>query len=87
MYLCMRTTVLLEDHLLSEAKVYAARTGRTFTALVSDALREVLARRSPAGKPQRVRLTTFKGEGVRPGVDLDSNAALLDLMERDHAPR
>ncbi len=87
MYICMRTTVLLDDHLLSEAKAYAARTGRTFTALVSDTLREVLARRKPAGKPARTQLPTFKGNGVRPGVDLDNNAALLDLMEQDHAPR
>jgi hypothetical protein len=28
-----------------------------------------------------VRLRTFKGCGLQPGVDLDSNAALLDLME------
>ena len=28
-----------------------------------------------------VRLKTVNGDGVRPGVDLDDTAALLDLME------
>jgi hypothetical protein len=27
-----------------------------------------------------VRLKTFPGSGVRPGVDLDDSASLLDLM-------
>jgi hypothetical protein len=41
---------------------------------------EALARRALRSH-RRVRLRTFKGQGVQPGVNLDSNAALLDLME------
>jgi hypothetical protein len=78
----MRTTVRLDDRVLAEAKKYAAETGRTLTSVLEDALRETLARRSARVKGVRpVRLKTVKGDGVRPGVDLDDTAALLALME------
>jgi hypothetical protein len=77
----MRTTIRLDDDLLREAKGYAAATDRTLTRLIEDALREALARRDAQPARRRLRLRTFKGCGLQPGVDLDSNAALLDLME------
>jgi len=77
-----RTTVRLPGPLLGEVKKLAAETGRTLTAVLEDALREVLARKRPTRRPSRVRFTTFGGRGLRPGVDLDNSAALLELMER-----
>ena len=77
----MRTTVRLDERLIAEAKKHAADTGRTLNALLEDALRESLARRSMPSKRKRVRLRTVKGDGVRPGVDLDDSAALLSAME------
>jgi len=77
----MRTTVRLNERLLAEAKKYAAETGRTLTSVLEDALRETLARRCARVKRRRVHLKTVKGDGIRPGVDLDDTAALLDLME------
>jgi hypothetical protein len=77
----MRTTIRLDDALLAEAKRHAADTGRTLTHLIEDALRETLSRRQQAARRKRVELPTFHGSGVHPGVNLDSNAALLDLME------
>ena len=71
----------LDDHLLAEAKKYAIETGRTLTSVLEDALRETLARRPPRAQRKPIRLKTVKGDGVRPGVDLDDAAALLDLME------
>jgi hypothetical protein len=77
----MRTTVRLHEPLLAEAKKYAAETGKTLTAVIEDALRETLARRKQPTKMRRVRLPTFAGGKLQPGVDLDDNSALLDLME------
>jgi len=77
----MRTTVRLNDRLLAEAKKHAAASGKTLTSLLEDALRETLARRRGRARSRRVRLKTVKGGGVRPGVDLDDSAALLDVME------
>ena len=71
----------LDDDLLRAAKAHAAATERTLTQLIEDALRETLARRSASTDHPPVPLRTFKGSGVQPGVNLDSNAALLDLMD------
>ena len=81
----MRTTVRLDDELLAEAKALAARTGRTLTRVIEDALRQSLAQRDgPTGSA--APLPTFAGRGLRPGVDLDDSAGLLDVMERGAGP-
>lgn len=79
----MRTTIRLDDDLLTRAKRAALERGTTLTALIEDALRRALA---PADSTRRepFRMLTFHGDGLRPGVDLDDTAALLDLLdERD----
>lgn len=77
----MRTTIRLDDRLMAAAKRRAADTGRTFTAVVEDALRQSLAPVRAPAKRTPVKLRTVNGRGVRPGVDLDDSATLLDLME------
>jgi hypothetical protein len=78
----MRTTIRLQDELLDAAKRRAAETGRTLTRFIEDVLREALAQRSLRSSPQsRFEVRPFEGRGLRPGIDLDSNAALLDVME------
>jgi len=77
----MRTTIRLDDELLREAKAHAAATDRTLTKLIEEALREALARRQRQRERPWVRLPTVRG-GPKPGVNLNSNAQLLDLMER-----
>lgn len=82
-----RTTIRLDDDLLAEAKALAARTGRTLTSVIEDSLRQALAERKKTGKERRpFRMTTFGGDGVKPGVDLDDSAGLLDIMEEGHDP-
>ncbi len=77
----MRTTIRLDDQLLARAKEHAARTSRTLTAVIEDALRRALAdaSRSP-DRPVPV-FPTFRGDGLQPGVDLDDSAALLERMD------
>ena len=83
----MRTTIRLDDQLLAEAKQLAAQTGRTLTAVIEDALREVLSRRKNRAKTKPVRLIRAGLGGLQPGVNLDSNAELLDLMAGKPAQR
>ena len=83
---CMRTTVRLDSELLHEAKRVAAEQRTTLTAVLEQALREMLARRRQGAPRPRVPLPTYAGRGLQPGVDLDDTAALLDLMERRDAP-
>ena len=77
----MRTTVRLDERLLREAKAVAAQERRTLTAVIDDALRQFLARRSNPRKRVPAKLITFGSGGLRPGVDLDDSAALIDIME------
>jgi hypothetical protein len=78
-----RTTVRLNDQLLRDTKKLAAETGRTLTAVIEDALRVALARKESSKSDSRWEFPTFGMGGLMPGVDLDNNAALLDLMEAD----
>lgn len=82
----MRTTLDLNDQLVRRAKKVAAERGTTLTAVIEDALREKLSRPAPAPGRKRRTLHTFKGDGLRPGIELNSTAALLDLLDDDAAP-
>ncbi len=81
----MRTTIQIDDDLLARAKVHAARTGRTLTALIEDALRAALAQGRASRHRERIELPVFGSGGLLPGVDLDDSAALLDVMEKERA--
>lgn len=73
----MRTTVTIEEALLAQAKERAARSGKTLSAVVEDALRAELHRKPPRSlKP--FRLITCGGSGVQPGVNLERLGDLLD---------
>lgn len=51
------------------------------TSIIEEAIRRAL--RPEKSQPRKkIRLTTVGGKGLRPGVDLDDSASLLDLMDR-----
>lgn len=79
----MRTTLTIDDALLAEYKRVAADTHRTLSYVIQDALRETLERRREASTRRPVRLPVIGGGGLQPGVDLDDNARLLELLEAE----
>lgn len=80
----MRTTIRLDDDLMREAKVRAAEQGITLTQLIDESLRERLsARLRPKHKARPFRLRSYGKRGTRPGVNLDDNRAVRDLMDED----
>ena len=82
MLFCMRTTLDLDDDVLGQAKRVAQEKGMTLTSFIEDALRERLARRNDAGgRPKPFKLLVQKGQGIRPGVDLDNSEKLRDIMD------
>jgi predicted transcriptional regulator len=83
----VRTTVQLDPQLVAEAKKAAAASGRTLDAVIEDALRETLDRRTARRSVPAGEIPTFRGRGLQPGVDLDNSAALLELMENDRDSR
>ena len=82
----MRTTIRINDQLLRDAKAHAARVGCSLTSLIEDALRQALSRQPANPRRGRVKLNTFLGRGLRPGVDLDNSAKLLDILESVDGP-
>ena len=76
----MRTTISIDDQLLIEVKTVAARSGKTLSAVVEDAIRQSLATRG-AARAVPLQLLKHDGGGLQPGVDLDDTSALLDLMD------
>lgn len=83
MLMCVRTTVRLPDDLYTQVRVRAAAEGGTVTSFIEEALREALGRREQPAAREPYRVRPLGGGGLRPGVDLDDNAALLELMDDD----
>ena len=78
----MRTTIDVNDALLTAVKARAAHEQRTLKETFEQALREYLS--SPSGEPTDApRIPTFRGRGVQPGVDLTDNAALQAIMDAE----
>jgi hypothetical protein len=73
----MRISVTLQGELLNYVRQRATAEQRTMASIIEDALR-----RERALNVQRrpVRLPVFGRRGMRPGVNLDNTAELLDRM-------
>ena len=77
----MRTTLTIDDHLLSEAKAVAARTHRTIGSVFEDALRLMLARASdPRSATGAVSLPTGGGSG------LENKEQIAELLDDNQLP-
>ncbi|MFO8073525.1 MAG: antitoxin [Polyangia bacterium] len=72
----MRTTLTIDDELLSRAKRAARERRVTLGRLVEDALRASLTVRRGSEVPP-FEPVTFGGDGARPGIDLDKTSQLL----------
>ena len=77
------TTVRLPLEVMRAAKRRALETGRSFTELLTDALRASLSAPSTPVVRERIRLPTNGSRGLQPGVDLDDSASLLDVMDNE----
>lgn len=82
----MRTTITIDDDLLREAKVLAARTDRTVSSVLEEALRELIARQTEADERRRSDFTlpSYHGGGFL--VDILDKEALAEALG-DNDPR
>ena len=76
----MKTTLNLNDLLLTRAKRCAARDGITLTRFVEDALRARLAEYDRPNPPFELDLVTVRGLAP-PNVDIADRAELHDVMD------
>ena len=80
----MKTTLDIDDQLLSEAKALAAQQRTSLTRLIEEGLHLRLRAGSAAGRRAKVALPLLKGRGgLVAGVDPRSNKALLDALGDD----
>ena len=80
----MRTTLSIDDHLLTAAKRRARERGVSLGHVVDDALRRELAA-PPAETP--IEVPVFAGEGgLSAGVDATSNRALYETLDAERPP-
>jgi len=82
----MRTTVTIRDDLYLEVRKFAAARGCTVGSVLEDAVTLLLVRQLEALDTTAatiLELPTFSGGGLQPGVDLDSNASLSELLDED----
>lgn len=78
----MRTTVRLDEGLLTRAKAEARRRGTTLTSLIERGLRLVLAAPDDAVRRRLVKLPVSRASGgLQPGVTLDDTSDLLDRLD------
>ena len=81
----MRTTLTIDSQVLAEFKKRAAESHRTISGLIEEALREHLSRERDRAATRPLDFPIVGGGGVAPGVDLSSNAALTDFVDRADA--
>lgn len=79
----MRTTIRIADDLYREVKAMAAKSGRTVAAVLEDAVRRGLDANQPGGEQKRYVVKPSGRGGLQPGVDLSSNAAVAEALDKD----
>jgi len=79
----VRTTVSISDEVLDYYRRLAAESHRTLSAVIEESLRETAARREASEPGSSAEFTIVGGEGLRPGVTLDHNAVLRELLDED----
>ena len=82
MLTCMRTTINLPDALAEAAKAKAAAEGRTFTSVVEEGLRTILAVEPTATS---ITLPAYGTPGGKVLVDLADRGALWAALDADGA--
>jgi hypothetical protein len=76
----MRTTIRIDDELYRQVKAKAAQSGRTVASVLEDAVRRGLTSSAQVPGGRYTVRPTGRG-GLRPGVDLASNAAVAEVMD------
>ncbi len=71
---------------MRQVKEYAARSDRTITSVLEDALRQLLEReRRDVGGPRADVLAVFTGDGLYAGFDLDDRSTWAEQAELEDA--
>jgi len=83
MFLCVRTTIKLDDEVFRAYKRRAAERGTTFAQEVEQALRADLLDRGQSGDEQPFEALVFRGDDAPALIDINDNRALQELMDQE----
>ncbi|MEE9338978.1 MAG: hypothetical protein V3U87_12945 [Methylococcaceae bacterium] len=75
----MRTTIDIDEQLLIYVKQKAAENNCSLKNIIEDALRDFFSNHTQ--QHGDIKLETFSGNGLKPGVDLNNNQSLYDIMD------
>jgi hypothetical protein len=76
----MCATISIDEALLKQARQVALDRGISLNEFVVTALRLELYRATKPHRKKKITVPTFRGRGLRPGIDLDDSASLEDVM-------
>lgn len=80
----MKTTLNINDQLLSDAKALAAHQRTSLTRLIEEGLLLRLRKPTASRRPGKLRLPVFSGPGgLVDGVNPLSNKAMQDALDDD----
>jgi hypothetical protein len=77
----MRTTLTLDDDVAAKLKAESRRAGRPFKEIVNETLRNGLANRRIAVERPAFKIVARDLGDVRPGLNLDNVAELIEQAE------
>lgn len=77
----MRTTITLDDDVAAKLRSLSRRTGRAFRDVVNDVLRRGLARPPAVAGRKPFRVVARDLGALRPGLNLDNIAELIERVE------
>ena len=83
----MKTTLILDDEIHRQAKQVSARLGIPLTRFIEEAIRlRISTESAQRSEPVHKLPVCKKRGGLRPGIDLDNTAELLDLLDQAIEP-
>lgn len=74
----MRITIDIDEQLLIYVKQKAAENNSSLKNIIEDALRDFFSNHNVHRND--IKFETFSGKGLKPGVDLNNNQSLYDIM-------
>ena len=77
----MRTTIRMNDNLLQQAKIEAARRHISLTAFIEEAVEQKLHAGGEAETVSDFEIIIYGSGGANSGINLNDSASLLDKME------
>lgn len=79
----MRTTITIDERLLTDAKRRASETGSTVSRVIADSLRLTLYSQPSSEDEEGFELVTYGRGGSFSNYNLDKTSAIIEMEDRE----